>query len=119
MLGELSQILGEEQLLRFLQRFGGTVLYVPLNPGVNHPITGVLGVRGAAKFASHFGGTTVCIPLGRKWVRAKQKKIIQGLLERKATCGQVALRVGCTQRWVRMVEKEAREGRLRPKEPVA
>jgi len=109
MLREMIQIIGEEHTSKMLQRFGGTVLYVPLNPKEQHPITRLIGVQGAAKLASHFGGATLTIPIGKKYLQVKQRKMIQQLREQNQTCRQIALRLGCTERWVRKVLADLRE----------
>lgn len=106
MLEELVQILGREGALKLIQRFGGTALYIPHNPPENHPIVLVLGPVGAARLASYYGGENLYLPLGRKWLREQQRRVIHQLNLEAVPNNQIAARIGCTSRWVRMVIKD-------------
>lgn len=106
MLEELVEILGREGALKLIQRFGGTALYVPHNPPEHHALCLVLGVEGAARIASYYGGENLYLPLGRKWLREQQRRVIHQLAAQSVPNNQIAQRMGCTSRWVRMVIRD-------------
>ena len=106
MLEEIVEILGRENALKLIQRFGGTALYVPHNPDEHHPLTLILGVDGAARLASYYGGENLYLPLGRKWLREQQRQLIHRLKSQEMPTSKIAQTIGCTPRWVRMVIKD-------------
>ncbi|MDT8446176.1 MAG: Mor transcription activator family protein [bacterium] len=106
MLEELVSILGQEGALKLIQRFGGTALYIPHNPPQNHALSLVLGPEGAARLASYYGGENLYLPLGRQWLREQQRRMIHDLKAQAVPNNQIAQRIGCTSRWVRMVIRD-------------
>lgn len=106
MLEELVELIGEESAIKLIQRFGGTTLYIPHNPPQDHALSFVLGYEAATKLASAYGGEDLFLPLVRQWLREQQRRMIHDLKAQAVPNNQIAQRIGCTSRWVRMVTQE-------------
>lgn len=66
-LAQFSAHLSPEGVLRLIESFGGTVIYVPQVPNQGSPLTLALGRDEARALAAALGGERVKVPLAKYW----------------------------------------------------
>jgi hypothetical protein len=106
-LREVAELIGTDAAARLLAAFGGTEVYIPsvLNMHAGHHLAQLLGLDAAKllaeRYGVHRGGYRICLPVSRKLKRDL-------ILESDGTNRAVALKVGCTERYVSHVRNAAR-----------
>jgi hypothetical protein len=101
----LTELLGADAVARLLAAFGGTELYIPSVPNMHacHPIAQSVGLDAAMLLAKQYGtgrgGYRISLPVNMK------RDLI---LESAGSSREVALKVGCSQRYVYSVRNAAR-----------
>lgn len=98
----LADLVGAERTLQIVQRWGGlSNVRIPAQADVPHPWTEVLGPEAWTRVVAHLGGQRVDVPRGCHL--SLLKVAVMDLIEREPQMGDgdIALRVGCTQRYVR------------------
>jgi Mor family transcriptional regulator len=100
----LSQIgaeLGDEMVRMLSSGFGGTRLYIPLQPEETSPVVLVLGDEAAKRLGRRFGGEAVQIPLHKSRAqRRRDRDAILQLREQGHSVSSIAREIGCSERHV-------------------
>ena len=114
-LRELAESLGPgggEACLRLMEAFGGVSrLYIPRNPGPDHPLARIMGLSQAQRLAAIYGGDYLCnVPLGTAAVRKARDAEIVAQVAAGTSPREVALQLVITERTVRRVLARARSG---------
>lgn len=65
---DLVAVIGEAGYLKLAEALGGSLFYVPRQPGPDHPITRAIGPRLAAQMGEYFHGQNLVLPVGQ-WRR--------------------------------------------------
>lgn len=97
-LQDLAETLGPRVAAALIEHFGGVELRVPKAPAPDHPILKALGESDGRAVCRFLGGEKIYVPRGAHgglW-RAAQDLAAQGLSH-----GDIARRLGISQRWVR------------------
>lgn len=63
----VSDIIGAEATLKFVESFGGITIYIPHEAGEESPLVAAIGFAAAQLLASHLGGERVKVPLLKFW----------------------------------------------------
>jgi hypothetical protein len=103
----LIAILGPIVTDTLLERFGGRLVYIRMNPdgGPGDSLSAAIGLEHARLLATHFGGEKLSLPVYRspcRETRTRTARICE-LAGRGLTAPAIAVAVGCTQRWVNFV----------------
>ena len=91
----LRLILGVATARLLSDRLGGRRLYVPRDPGPNHPISAAIGHEAAMQLAAAFPSEKIDVPMAP----AKQEEI-RRMRANGMTVSTIAREAGCTERWV-------------------
>jgi len=98
---EIAETIGLRLALRIVQEFGGMDVEFPARPHDEHPIIAALGKDDGYAICEYMNGQSFSVPVckvPRNW-RAEIKRLEAEGLSR----GEIARRLGITQRWVRKV----------------
>lgn len=102
---ELCETIGEGSATALCEGFGGVSKYVPSD----HRRGGLsekLGEEAAKALSARYGGSSLMLPNVRKRPEPKKIRIIQ-LLAAGWSIRRIALEVGTTEAWVKMVKSQA------------
>ena len=109
-LERIISIIGAEATLRLCKSYGGISHYIPRTPLPAHPIRDLLGPDSWKRLCHYYGGTRLQIPRGE---RAYKRAAVIGLInENRLSVRQIAMTVGCTERWVSKMRGEVRRGEV-------
>lgn len=101
-LRRLAEIVGPAAAVNLAESFGGIErVYIPKTARIDHPFVAVIGLDRMEALCQAFGGKHIDIPRG---VYRDLKKA--QIIEADGSHRQVALRLGCTQRYVRRVRSD-------------
>lgn len=104
-LQRLAEVVGPAAAVRLAEAFGGTEdNYIPKKATVDHPFTVVIGLDRMEALCAVFGTQRIEIPRG---THRDMKKV--AIHNASGTRKQIALQVGCSQRYVRKVLNAADE----------
>lgn len=98
---EMAETIGLRLALRVVQEFGGRDIDFPARPHDLHPVIVALGKEDGYAICKYMSGSSMSVPVcrtPRNW-RAEIKRLEEEGLSR----GEIARRLGITQRWVRKV----------------
>ena len=98
---EIAETIGLRLTLRIVQEFGGRDIKFPVRPDDAHHVIVALGKEDGYEICKYMGGQALSVPLckvPRNW-RAEIARLEAAGLSR----GEIARRLGITQRWVRKV----------------
>lgn len=101
---EVAAVIGDEAAARLAAAFCGRPLYVPRNPGPDHPVTAAIGQDKAALLGSYFYRTKLEFPVG-----AAKRAAIRAMKARGLCNRDIAARLLVTDRFVRQVLAEAND----------
>lgn len=97
---EIAEATGKPEIAwAILQELGGTKLYIPKKAQKNKALVRILGEENAALLSKHFGGILEDIP---NCAALNSKKI--AILDMEGTTKEIALKLKCTERYVRSVK---------------
>ena len=96
----LAEYIGEEGAAAFCMAFKGVSTYIPHEP-TDRTINAV-GLECAAVLSRQFGGCSITTPVRRTLVRPQ----VEALLESGVSPRDCALRVGCTERYARILARQ-------------
>jgi Mor family transcriptional regulator len=100
-LEQIATELGDQIVWMLVGGFGGTRLYIPLEPDDSGPLVRVLGREAAHKLGHRFGGETVDVPLHKtRAERCRQRTAILKLREAGHSVAAIARYVGCSERHI-------------------
>ncbi len=105
LMDDLIRAVGAEAAARLIDAYGGTRIYIPVNPQTRDRVSAVIGIEKARELAKQFGGDRIYIahpPLRRRRIAALR-------IEGKRTA-EIARLVGCTVRWVEQVLRDGPQG---------
>lgn len=100
-LPELAALIGTDMAKTLCTVRGGTPLYVPASADAGHALAKIIGVRGMQMLCAEYGCRYITVPNGRK--QEPHKGAIMERLERGQSHARIALELGVTERYVRMV----------------
>lgn len=98
---EMAETIGLRLALRVVQEFGGRDVDFPARPHDGHPIIVALGKEDGYEVCKYMSGSSMSVPLcriPRNWRSEIVRLEAEGLSR-----GEIARRLGVTQRWVRKV----------------
>lgn len=71
---ELEGLIGLDNTLKLVDRWGGVQLYVPETMDENHAIVKLIGMKAAEELATYYGRERLNIPLARNYHRARRNR---------------------------------------------
>lgn len=100
---ELDTLLSNDEMVALAEAFGGTRLYIPLNPTRKHPIAVAIGLPAAQLLSAQLGCCTLRIPLFRNQRAAYYR-------EKGLTTAMIARKLGMTESGVERLLKRNSAG---------
>ena len=98
---ELTALIGADMAKTLCRLRGGTPMYVPASASAGHTIARTIGTKGMELLCAEFSGMYITVPNGRK--QEPHKGEIMNRLEEGQSHSVIALELGVTERYVRMV----------------
>ena len=105
---ELADAIGDDGAEKLCRAVGGVSTYIPRTQPEGSPLCGVIGMERMRRLCSAFGGLRVTLPNRRRSEPSKVR--IARLLESGKAPGAVALEIGVTERYVRMIASRCKIG---------
>jgi hypothetical protein len=103
----IEAVIGREVTLRLLDRLGGRLIYVRVAPdgGADDLISAAIGLEDSRRFSECFGGERLSLPVRHSPFRESRTRAsrIRELAAARLAPAEIAVRVGCSQRWVNFV----------------
>ena len=104
-LRRLAEVIGPAAAVRLANVLGGVEnVYIPKKARIDHEITAIIGLDRMEDLCAEFGGSQIEIPRG---VFRDLKKT--RIMDATGSNRDVALRLGCTQRYVREIRSQVRD----------
>lgn len=113
-LRRLSDAIGDQATHHLVYACGGIRLYIPMEPKPSHPWAKALTAEQWSKAVTAFGGEMVDLPTGRYMYRLLKAEIIE-MAERGASQREIAIKVRCSERYVRRVLHDAQMPKRGPR----
>lgn len=66
--GALREAIGDAAAAALIEALGGDRIYVPREPGADHPLVVACGAAAARKVADRWHGETVYVPMSRRFL---------------------------------------------------
>ncbi|WP_347289069.1 RNA helicase [Bilophila wadsworthia] len=104
---ELVDAIGDDGADLLCRAVGGVSTYIPRKPVAGSPISAVLGMKRMERLCAAFGGLRVTLPNRRKGEPFKDR--IVRMLETGKSPGNIALELGVTERYVRILARQVKE----------
>lgn len=101
---EIVEVVGEDAAQALGRKWGGVSKYIPSSPR-RGGLPELLGPEAAQALAARFGGSTLMIPNTTRRKQPKKVRIIE-LIAAGWSTRRIALKVKCTEDWVKMVRRE-------------
>ncbi|QQM29066.1 hypothetical protein JET14_12025 [Martelella lutilitoris] len=101
---EIADTIGVRLALKLVQTFGGQEVKFPVKPHDRHPVILALGKEDGLRICDYMGGQRFSVPHCRP--RRNAKADIERLEAQGLTRGQIARRLGLTERWVRKMAND-------------
>jgi hypothetical protein len=116
-LGQIAAELGDQMAWMLIGGFGGTRVYIPLEPDDSSPLVRVLGRSAANALGHRFGGEAVDIPLHKTRAdRRTDRASILRLRQQGQSVAAIARRIGCSERHIYHVLSAAPRPQASPQE---
>ena len=91
---DFERIIGLQAAIEIAERWPGVRLFIPANPGQDHPISLCIGWAKARDLAAEYGGEYVLVPkLGRYW-KARRNAVMLERYRAGETARKLALEYG-------------------------
>lgn len=103
---ELEELIGREAADTLCRTSGGVPLHVPYSPDAGSRLGRLLGPGPLTALCAEYGGMRITVPNGRR--PEPHKGAVIRLLEAGRPHGSIALELGVTERYVRMVAARMR-----------
>ena len=103
---ELEEIIGREAANALCRAGGGVPLHVPYSPDPTSWLGRLLGPGPLAALCAEYGGMRSTVPNGRR--PETHKRAVIRLLEAGHSHSSIALELGVTERYVRMLAAQVR-----------
>ena len=104
---ELVDAIGDDGADLLCRAVGGVSTYIPRKPVAGSPISAVLGMKRMERLCAAFGGLRVTLPNRRKGEPFKDR--IVRMLSSGKSPGNIALELGVTERYVRILARQVKE----------
>ena len=104
--GELADIIGFDAAATLTRLRGGVSLYTPVRATPDSDLARIIGLPALRSLCAAYGGVTITVPNGRR--EAPKKAEALALLDMGCSPGDIALRLGLTERYVRHLAATAR-----------
>lgn len=108
---ELEEVLGKDGADLLCRVSGGVPVYVPIKADAATHLGRILGPLKLRALANIYGGMRITVPNGRK--AEPFKNSIINKIESGLACDKIALEIGVTERYVRMVAQACRAPKAR------
>lgn len=100
-LPELADLIGEDMGKTLCRLRGGTPMYIPVAASAGHELAKIIGTRAMECLCARFAGRYITVPNGKR--PEPHKGEILNRLEKRQSHASIALNLGVTERYVRMV----------------
>lgn len=104
-LAEIAEAAGEEAALAIAKELGGTQIYVPPVPAIDHWLSRLVGIENARAIADKLtcgvGGRRVDLPLGPRGHAENQRARVDAMIREGRSERDIALATGYSIRGVR------------------
>jgi len=101
----IADLIGAPAALKIAERWGGTRLYIPAEPGDGHELSRLIGLDAASELGTAYGGDRVEIAKADGWGRALRNALIAEARRTGQSQAAVARAHGLTERHVRSIER--------------
>lgn len=101
---EIIEVVGQDAAQVLGRKWGGVSKYVPSDYR-RGDLCNVLGPEAAQALAERFGGSTLMIPNTTRRKEPKKTRIVQ-LIEAGWSARRIAMKVRCTEDWVKIVKRQ-------------
>lgn len=108
---ELEEVIGRDAAETLCRSYGGVPMYVPRKADLTCQLGRILGPLPLAALAAEYGGLRITVPNGRRG--EPYKAAIARKLEDGHSYDKIALELGVTERYVRLV---ARARKVQPRQ---
>jgi DNA-binding CsgD family transcriptional regulator len=109
LLFDMARRFGLDTALRFAQRHGGTLIYLPVRPAAGHEIAQAFGQPLLAWLIEHQGGgQRVLVPMGPSQSQAQREAAVRSLTAQGLRKGQIARKLGIHVRTVSAIRARQR-----------
>lgn len=98
---ELKELLGRDKAALLCRMKGGVPFYVPAKVDGKHQLAGILGEFGMGLLCGEFSGMYITVPTGK--LLEPRKPDVLRLLREGRSHSSIAVALGVTERYVRMV----------------
>ncbi len=105
-LDNIAKVIGAGAALRLCAHFGGSRVYVAVNPGPGNAVAGAIGHSKAARLSKYFGGERLSIP--SEGAQSNRTRIAR-MRRRGSSVSEIARRLGCSERYVYKVLAQSRD----------
>lgn len=113
----LADLVGVEATMQIVDRFGGlSNVRIPASTATPHPWAELLDPDAWARVVAALGGQRVDVPRGAHLQLRKAAVLDLIEAEPDLSDGEVALRCGCTQRYVRSLRRASRAATADPRQ---
>ncbi len=99
----MAHIIPRAAVLKIVDRFGGTRVYVARQPGADNELAQLIGLSAARLLGGHYGGEFVEVPRASALRRALRNHEMQRLRESGYSLAKLARKYCMTQRQVRRI----------------
>ncbi len=113
LLFDMARAFGLDTALRFADRHGGTLIYLPVKPAPGHEIARDFSVKLLAWLIEHQGGgQRVLVPMGPKESQAQREAAVRSLTAQGMRKSQIARKLGIHVRTVSAIRarQKAQDG---------
>lgn len=103
---ELVEVIGQDAADTLCRACGGVPVYVPRRADPRSWLAGLLGPRALAALSAEYGGLRITVPNGRR--PEPYKPAVVRMLEEGRPHEKIALELGVTERYVRLIASRTR-----------
>jgi hypothetical protein len=93
----IAAAIGDEKTLELVSKLGGTIVYIPVNPGPDCRLVNAVGMATAVKLAKEMGAGHVNLPLASKavtfWMHSLGKSNNEIAIAQRITADTVSRRL--------------------------
>lgn len=102
----IADLIGTPAALKIAERWGGTRLYIPEDPGEDHELAKLIGIEAARALGDEYAGERIEIPKADCWGRAVRDSLIREARTNGQSQASLALEYRLTERQVRNIERQ-------------
>ena len=73
---EIAEVVGDDNVMKLVEEYGGTRIFIPRNMGVQHKLAKLLGFENARILSNTFGGETLTVARCSNLLRYQRNKEI-------------------------------------------